>query len=105
MLRAAEEPNPQVERSMRARLEQHAAPYGNERAIADVLQFERVINTITQAAMESVTASSFASASGRSGQELKAEDSKAEYISLLTSFMASVEKSKGRLLEIAEREE
>lgn len=103
MLRAAEEPNPQVQRSMRVRLEQHAAPYGNERAIADVLQYERVVTTITQAAMESVTASSFASAGGRSGQESKAEDSKAEYISLLTSFMAR--NSKGRLLEIAEREE
>ena len=105
MLRAADEPNPQVQRSMRVRLEQHAAPYSNERAIADVLQFERIMTTITQTAMEAVTASSFASASGRSGQESKAEDSKAEYMSLLTSFMASVEKSKARLLEIAEREE
>lgn len=100
MLRAAEEPNPQAERSIRARLE-HAVPYGNERAISDLLQFERVIATITQATMESVAASSFASSNGRTGQNMKAEDSKGEYL----TFLTAVGNLKERLLEIAEREE
>ncbi|OBT63525.1 hypothetical protein VE03_07012 [Pseudogymnoascus sp. 23342-1-I1] len=104
MLRAAEEPNPQAQRSIRARLE-HAAPYSNGRAISDLLQFERVITTLTQSAMDSVTASSFADAGGRNGGDKKAEDSKEKYLAFLTAFMVSVGTLKGDLLEIAERKE
>lgn len=83
MLRAADEPNPQVERSIRARLDQHAAPYNISRAISDLLQFELVITTLTQAAMESVTATSFAGV----GADKKAEESKEKYLAFLTGFM------------------
>ncbi|ELR06051.1 hypothetical protein VC83_08132 [Pseudogymnoascus destructans] len=102
MLRAADDPNPQVERSIRARLDQHAAPYNSSRAISDLLQFELVTKTLAQAAMESVTASSFA---GVGGEDKKAEESKGKYLAFLTSFMASVRGLKRDLLEIAEREE
>ncbi|OBT99784.2 hypothetical protein VE01_02081 [Pseudogymnoascus verrucosus] len=101
MLRAADEPNPQAERSVRARLLQHAAPYNSSRAISDILQFEHVIITMTEAAIGSVTVSSFAGA----GADEKTEECKEKYLGFLTSFIGSVGSLKGELLEIAEREE
>lgn len=98
MLRAADEPNPQVERSIRARLEKLAAPYSCERVIADVLQFEHAVITRAEPAIEALAA-------GRNGGDSKAEDTKAEYVTFLTEFNAIVGKFKGRLLEIAEMEE
>ncbi|OBT77111.1 hypothetical protein VF21_05068 [Pseudogymnoascus sp. 05NY08] len=98
MLRAADEPNPQVERSIRARIEQRATLYNSERVLTDLLQYERVLVAFTEAHVEAVTASLVAG-------DAKSEEAKMEFGKLLTEVKAVVGSLRGRLVEIAEREE
>ncbi|OBT89661.1 hypothetical protein VE02_01803 [Pseudogymnoascus sp. 03VT05] len=98
MLRAADEPNPQVERSVRARIEQRTSLYNSEKVLTDLLQYERVLVSFTEAHVEAVTASLVA-------RDAKSEEAKMEFGKLLTEVKAVVGSLRGRLMEIAEREE
>jgi hypothetical protein len=97
MLRASDEPSPQVERSIRARLESRlAAPYNSERVYTDFLRYEKLITTLTEATIKDIPASD-----GADTEDSNVVDSKAVYEEILLS----VGRAKERLLEIAARDE
>lgn len=98
MLRAADEPNPQVERSIRARIEQHTSLYNSEKVLTDLMQYERVLVSFTEAHVDAVIASLPAG-------DAKFEDAKTEFGALLAEVKAVVGNLRGRLVAIAEREE
>ncbi|KFY06817.1 hypothetical protein V492_07708, partial [Pseudogymnoascus sp. VKM F-4246] len=103
MLRAADEPNPQVERSTRARVDKRRAPY-SERAVADAIQFGRVITSFTEAAMDAIDAYN------HDGKDKTAEGIKMKYQAILTAVIDLKEgvadlAEKERVAGLAEREE
>lgn len=97
MLHAADEPNPQVERSIRARVEQRSSPY-SEKAVTGVIQFERVITSFTEATIDGI------GAYGGDGGDEVAQVAKAGYRELLSSFLDGTGKLKERLMEISEKD-
>lgn len=98
MLRAADEPNPQVERSIRARIEQRTSLYNSEKVLTDLMQYERVLVSFTEAHVDAVIAS-------LPTGDAKSEDAKMEFGALLTEVKAVVGNLRGCLVAIAEREE
>jgi hypothetical protein len=101
MLASSGEVNPQVGRSVRARLESRLpVRYSSERAIADTQAFERAVTAIAKSTMDSIPVLSDANSADH-----KAEDCQAELVGFLSSFIVGMGNLKERLLEIAEREE